>query len=82
LTKTNDTRVEAILLRTKWVEGKAIQENIKYLSSIRLGRIQWPYPRKEFWLKVWRALDALALPLEERMRIEEKLQKLVPQPPK
>ena len=76
-----DTHWAAILAESSRVDGKPTQRHIAYLGGITESAIELPAQRAFFWQEVAQQLDQLALPKDDRARIEAAVEAKVPRLP-
>jgi hypothetical protein len=75
-----DEALEVILVSNHRIGQKVQQRCIKYLGSIRLGRLDSDYRKTEFWRKVRKSLATLGLHPNQQRLIENKISEFIPMP--
>jgi hypothetical protein len=68
----------AVLVRNQRVEGKTMQQVVKYLAYISESDIEDPAERLRFWERVDKGLIDLHLPPDQVEAIDQKLNRVVP----
>ncbi len=78
LRRTDETVLQAFLVRNFWQHGQTRQQTVCYLGSIRERTRMVPAHRQAFWARVEVSLATVPLETATRQRVEQRLEEKVP----